>query len=64
MSEMRLTKDQLTAYMSGLLDIRKLFNIPENKYYTVVLSPEKRAGIVSITTDREVPVKKISKSDT
>lgn len=60
---MKLTKEQLVDYLSGLLDVRKLFNIPANKYYSVATYPKEKAGTVEITGDRDVPVKKISKSN-
>ena len=45
-------------------EVRLSLNIPDNRYYTVSVWPENRAGTVYITKlTREVKAKKISKSD-
>lgn len=46
-------------------EIRQLFKIPSNRYYTVARWPEHVAGrlYVDETRTRVVPVHKISKSD-
>lgn len=66
---MKLTEDQVQRYEAGDSSIckfiRKNFNIPEDRYYTISLFPPELRGTVTIDCDRKrVPeVKKISKSD-
>lgn len=45
--------------------VRKWFNVPENRYYSVSTWPENVAGNVWLNEKlfRDVPKKKISKSD-
>lgn len=44
-------------------DVRKRFQIPENKYYTVAMYPPHIAGTVTVERERVVRAHKISKSD-
>lgn len=65
---MKLTEEQCNMYEDGNLsdhDIRKLLSIPADRYYTIALYPDCNRGIISLISNikREVPVKKISKSD-
>lgn len=64
---MKLTEEQLLAYQSDPLNagaalVRQLFKIPTTRYFSVALYPEKVRGTVTITSERVIPVKKISKS--
>lgn len=45
-------------------EVRKTLDLPENRYYTVVMWPEDKAGEVRINNQvRTIKTKKISKSD-
>jgi hypothetical protein len=65
----QLTKEQLKEYLDDPMKcdskIRKWCDIPDNRYYTVMIYPEKVSGRVEINMNmtRTVPVNKISKSD-
>jgi hypothetical protein len=65
----QLTPEQFKLYVENPsmsdVNIRKWCDIPDDKYYTVSVWPPERAGQVRIRTGerRNVPVKKISKSD-
>lgn len=66
---MKLTPEQLKQYdddpWSMEKEIRELFNIPEDRYFTVSTYPANVAGNVRVdmTRHRVVKPKKISKSD-
>jgi hypothetical protein len=61
----QMTAEQYKQYTEnpGSSDslVRKWFDIPDNKYYTVSHFPKQ--GIVNIERHRDAPLKKISKSD-
>jgi len=65
-----MTDEMFKRYMadnSGQVDreIRNKFNIPDNRYYSVTTWPEHLQGRVFVDSKRvrDIPVKKISKSD-
>lgn len=63
-----LSADELARYRANAPDcdaeIRKLYPIPADRYFTVTIWPEARAGLVHVSErKRVVPAKKISKSD-
>jgi hypothetical protein len=66
---MKLTPEQFKRYQADPLafdaEMRKLFAIPDNRYYCVTTWPEARAGEISVdkARTRVVAAKKISKSD-
>ena len=66
---MRITGELFERYKANPLGmdetIRLAFKLPPDKYYSVAVWPEERAGFISITTglDRKTPARKISKSD-
>ena len=68
---MRITGELFERYKANPLGmdetIRLAFKLPPDKYYSVSVWPEERAGFISITNkpglDRKAPVRKISKSD-
>lgn len=65
---MQLTSQQFDKYEKEPLkfdsEMRSLFKIPQNKYYSVSIWPSLLAGRVCITSNltRNVPINKISKS--
>lgn len=62
MSELMLARYETNPILMDE-EVRKHFNIPSNKYYTVSMWPHKTAGVVRISNlSREVKNKKISKS--
>ena len=69
MSDLRLDEETLKRYINDPVgmdeEIRKKFNIPNNRYYTISTWPEKVAGYfyIDMKRTRDVPAKKISKSD-
>lgn len=63
-----LIPDQFKQYAANPVamdeQVRKWCNLPEDKYYTVSMWPEERAGVVTVTNvSRVVKAKKVSKSD-
>ena len=69
MSDVRLNEELLKRYINDPMgmdeEIRKKFDIPKNRYYTISTWPEKVAGYlyIDMKRTREVSAKKISKSD-
>jgi hypothetical protein len=64
----KLTAEQLREYATDPLatdeKVRRWCNVPEDRYYTVAMWPEERAGEVRVTDlHRVVRVAKISKSN-
>ncbi len=65
----KLTAEQFKEYAANplVLDekVRKLCEVPEDKYYTVAIWPEERSGELQVTPDlhRVVRAPKISKSN-
>lgn len=43
--------------------VRKQFQIPENRYYTVAVFPEHLKGRITVERERHVKATKISKSN-
>jgi hypothetical protein len=68
-SMQKLTAEQFKEYAADPLTadekVRKWCNVPEDRYYTVAMWPEERAGEVRVTTDlhRVVRALKVSKSN-
>lgn len=65
---MKLTEEDLKLYDECLLDdkqIRRKYNIPSNKYYTITLCPDNLRGTINIDINRvrRIGPEKISKSD-
>lgn len=66
---MKITPEELAEYNKNPLaydaTLRKKYNIPEDRYYSVSQYPEKCAGnlYVDMTRNRIIHKKKISKSD-
>ena len=64
-----LTAEQFKEYAADPLatdeKVRKWCGVPEDRYYTVAMWPEERAGEVRVTTDlhRVVRATKVSKSN-
>lgn len=63
-----LTPDQFKQYAANPVamdeQVRKWCNLPDDKYYSVSVWPEHRAGVVTVTNvSRVVKAKKVSKSD-
>jgi hypothetical protein len=65
----KLTADQFREYAADPLaadeKVRKWCNVPEDRYYTVAMWPEERAGELRVTPElhRVVRARKISKSN-
>jgi hypothetical protein len=65
----KLTDRQFKKYAAYPLatdqKVRRWFNVPKDRYYTVAMWPAERTGEVQVTTDlhREVRGPKISKSN-
>jgi hypothetical protein len=65
----KLTAEQFKEYAADPLatdqKVRKWCSVPEDRYYTVAMWPEGRAGEVRVTTElhRVVRAAKISKSN-
>ena len=65
----QLTSEQFTEYVTDPLatdgSVRKWCGVPEDRYFTVAMWPDDRAGQVRVTTDlhRVVRALKISKSN-
>ena len=67
---MKITGELFERYKANPLGmdetIRLAFKIPADKYYSVSIWPEERAGIISIREggeSRKSPARKVSKSD-
>lgn len=66
---MKVTKEELEEYSKDPMaydkTLRKRYNIPEDRYYSICQFPEKVAGELRIdmTRYRTIPKRKISKSD-
>lgn len=62
-----MTQEQFEKYETDPLkmdsEVRSVFGIPEKKYYTVSVFPDRGVVRVSDHLHREISVKKISKSD-
>lgn len=62
-----MPKELLARYEADPLgvdaEVRRYFKVPENRYYSVSTYPPSVAGRVTVTTERDVKARKISKSD-